>query len=90
MAPGRGTGLRTGALVPFARWLLQRQQTAGLHVRQGERNAQSPRLERLADADAHHRPVPSRSEALPVENAGHAYDGQMPTALGSTRFEPFY
>ena len=85
LAPGRGAGVRTSALLPVAGRLLQRQQAARLHVRQGARDAARPRLERLAHADAHHRPVPRRPAPPPLEDAGHAHDRQVPPALGPTR-----
>lgn len=81
--------MRTGAIIPLARWLLQCQQAAHLDVRQGQRNAQSQGFQRLADADAHHGSVFSRSETLSVENARHSHDRQVPPTMGSTRYEFF-
>lgn len=82
MAPGRGTGVRAGAVVPDARQLLQREQAAQLAVRQGARDAARPGLERRAHADAHHRAVPVRPPAGAVEVPGHADHGQVPAAVG--------
>lgn len=76
--------MRTGPIISDARQLLQRQQAAQLAFRQGARDAPGPGLERRADVDAHHRTVPVRPAAGPVEVPGHSDHGQVPTAVGPT------
>jgi len=78
----RGTGVRTGPILPDARQLLQRQQAAQLSIRQGSRDAPGPGLERRTDADSHHRTVPVRPAAGLVEVPGHTDHGQVSAAVG--------
>lgn len=85
VAPGRGTGVRTGPVVPHTRQLLQREQAAQLAVRQGARDAPGPGLERGPHAHPDHRAVPVRPPADPVEVPGHAHHGQVPAAVGPAR-----
>lgn len=84
MAPGRGTGVRTGPLVPDAWQLLQRQQAAQFAVRQSARDAPCSGLERRSHADPYHRTVPLRPPTGPVEVPGHADHGQVPATMGPT------
>lgn len=76
--------MRTGPIVSDARQLLQRQQAAQLAFRQSARDAPGPRLERRPDVDAHHRTVPVRPSAGPVEVSGHSDHGQVSATVGPT------
>lgn len=52
----------------------------------GERDAEDEGLERRPHVNADHGAVHGRPEAGAVEAAGDGHDGQVPAAVGRTRY----